>query len=63
MEEPEVCLQAFRADGTLADLKINFGVVVNVVNTHFVADCKASQSDVVAICSLVPAGRNECISL
>jgi hypothetical protein len=63
MEEPEVCLQAFRTDGTLADLKINFRVVVDVVNTHLITDCKASQSDVVAVCSLVPAGRDECISL
>lgn len=63
MEEPEVCLQALRTDGALAHLKINFWVVVNVVNTHFFTDCKASQSNVVAICGLVPAACNQCISL
>jgi hypothetical protein len=63
MEEPEVCLQTLRADGALADLEIDFGVVVNVINTHLFTDCKASQGDVLAICSVVPTGCDECISL
>jgi hypothetical protein len=63
VEEPEVCVQAVRADGTLTDLEIDFGVVVYVVDTHLIADGKAPQCDVVTICGLVPAGRDECIPL
>jgi hypothetical protein len=63
MQEPEVCIETVGADGTLADLKIDFGVVVHVVDTHLIADGEATQCDVVTICGVVPAGRDECISL
>jgi len=63
MEEPEVCVQILRADGTLADLKIDFWVVVHIVNTHFIADSKASKCNVVTVCSPVPAGCDECVPL
>jgi hypothetical protein len=63
VEEPEVRVQTVGADGTLADLEINFRVVVHIVDAHLIADGKASHCDVVTICGLVPAGRDERVSL
>lgn len=42
VNEAEVFLQVTRVDVGLAELQLSSGVVVNVVNTHFLHDAKTS---------------------
>lgn len=59
----EIILQRLLRDGTLANLQLGSGIIMNIVDAHLVANGEAAQSGILVGQCIIIAGGHQCIAL
>lgn len=58
----EVVVETLLGDRTLANFQFGGGIIVNVINTHLIADGETAQGGVLVSSGIVITGRNQSIA-
>lgn len=63
VQEFEITLEILIADRTLANLQFYVGIIVHVIDAHFVGYTEAAECDILSVLRVVMARGNQRIAL